>query len=63
MTKELGEALRKYNQIFEDGFPMIPLGWFYSDEELLRIVNECLEKHKDVEELGYYKEPEPDVLY
>lgn len=63
MTQELITALMKYNEIFEDGFPMTPLGWFYSDEELTKIIGECLEKCKSVKELGYYKDPEPGVLY
>ena len=47
------EKQREYVKRFDDSFPMIPLVWGRSEEELESIIDECLEKGKDVYELGY----------
>jgi len=52
------EKLNEYNERFGEGFPMIPLGWGRTDEQVMAIIEECLEKNKDVYELGYVKEEE-----
>lgn len=49
----LEEKMKQYGKKFDDGFPMIPLGWGRTDEEIIEIIDECLEKGKDVYELGY----------
>ena len=50
---DINERLDRYAETFDDGFPMIPLAWGRSDEQVCEIINECLEKGKDVYELGY----------
>lgn len=49
----MDEMLDKYAEMFDDGFPMIPLGWGRSESEIIDIIKECLDKGKDVYELGY----------
>lgn len=62
MMEKLDEKLKEYAERFDDGFPMIPLGWGKTDEEIIAIIDDCLEKGKDVYELGYVTDDE-DVLY
>ena len=52
----MGEMLVLYQKTFGEGFPMIPLAWGRSDEEIVKIIKECLKKKKDVYELGYVQE-------
>lgn len=52
---ELGIKLFQYAQKFDDEFPMIPLGWSRSDEEVIKIINRCIKEEKNVYELGYLK--------
>lgn len=59
----LWKALRKYEKRFPRGFPATPLMRGRTDEEVIAIIEECLEKGKDVEELGYYKDPKGEFLY
>ncbi|PIE54101.1 MAG: hypothetical protein CSA35_08015 [Dethiosulfovibrio peptidovorans] len=54
------KAIRRYNARFPDGFPSFPLMISSSPKEIIAIVEECLEKGKDVEELGYYTPPDID---
>lgn len=49
----MAEKLQAYYEMFNDGFPMIPLGWGRSEKEIISIIDECLKKKKDVYELGY----------
>lgn len=58
MNKELEAKMTKYAEIFEDGFPTVPLAWGRTDEELIAIIDECIDKGNDVYELGYVKEDE-----
>lgn len=48
----MDEKLDEYTARFGDGFPMIPLGFGRSEEEVIAIVDKCLELGKDVYELG-----------
>lgn len=52
------EYLRKYMEQFGDSFPMIPLGWGRTREEVIAIIKECLDKKKDVYALGYVEDDE-----
>lgn len=56
MGEELQVYLKKYADKFDDGFPMIPLASGRTDEEVIAIIQECLEKGKDVYELGYVED-------
>lgn len=49
----LEKKLAQYAKTFGDGFPMCPLGWDKSDDDIVAIIDECLDKKKDVYELGY----------
>lgn len=54
----MAEKYEQYYERFGDAFPMIPLAWGRSEEEIIAIIDECLEKNKDVYELGYVKDGE-----
>lgn len=53
MPEELLKAIKEYEQVFEDGFPTIPLVTSKPTEEVIAIIRECFEKKKDVYDLGY----------
>ena len=59
---ELEKKMQAYAQVFDDGFPMVPLGWGRSDAEIIEIIDRCLKENKDVYELGYI-ENNPDIDY
>ena len=52
------DLIEKYEEIFESGFPTIPLAWGRSRAELEKIINDCIKQGKDVYELGYVKADE-----
>lgn len=52
MDKELDIALDKYYEKFKDSFPTFPLRKL-TPEEIINIINECIDKNKNVYELGY----------
>ncbi len=58
----LDDYLEKYLDHFGDKFPMIPLGMGRNDDEIIGIIKECLEKNKDVYELGLV-EDDDNVVY
>lgn len=58
----IDEKMMEYAKRFDDGFPMIPLGWGRTEQEVIEIIDECLKKGKDVYELGYVKD-DLDVIY
>ena len=60
MEKKTVEALRKYNAKFPS-FPTIPLLRRHGDEWVIKVIEDCLAKNKDIYQLGYYKEPELGV--
>ena len=49
------QAMKRYRERFGDRFPTIPLARARTEEEVVAIINEYLEKGKDVHELGYVK--------
>ena len=49
----LMDKLREYAKRFGDGFPMYQLGRSRTDEEVIAIIDECLENGRDCYELGY----------
>ena len=59
----IAKAIWKYEERFPSGFPSVPLRRGRSDEEVIAMIEECLEKGKDVEELGYYKGPKGEFFY
>lgn len=50
--KELIEALKKYEEMFEDDFPTFSMSGL-EEGEMLKIINKCITEEKDVYELGY----------
>lgn len=59
---EVDKKMLEYAKKFDDGFPMMPLGWGRTDEQIIEIIDRCLKTGKDVYELGYI-EDDPDLLY
>lgn len=59
---ELDKKMMEYSKRFDDGFPMIPLGWGRTDEQVIEIIDKCLEKGKDAYAMGYVDD-DPDVDY
>ena len=57
----MDEKLDAYAKQFGDGFPMMPVAWGRTEEEVIEIIDECISKGKDVYELGYVEED--DILY
>lgn len=58
MNDELMLKMQEYSETFGDGFPMIPLGWGRSDEEIIALIDECIQDNKDVYEKGLVKDDE-----
>lgn len=50
---KLDEALELYEKKFDDSFPTIPLLLQKSDEEVIEIINKCINEDKDVYDMGY----------
>lgn len=50
------EKLDEYTERFGDGFPMIPVAWGRTDEEVIAIIDHCLSENKDAYTLGYVKD-------
>lgn len=52
MPKELLEALKLYIKTFDDSFPMSCMACTGPDE-IIKIIQECVEAKKDVYEMGF----------
>lgn len=52
MSEKLQKALERYKKKFNDDFPTIPFD-SREDEEVIDIIDECIEENKDVYDLGY----------
>lgn len=52
MNEKLQKALERYKKKFNDDFPTIPFE-SQEDEEIIDIIDECIEENKDVYDLGY----------
>lgn len=60
----LKKKMAEYSEKFDDGFPMIPLGWGKSEDEVIKIIDECLRENKDVYEMGFLADPlDDDIEY
>lgn len=55
------EAVKAYNEKFEDAFPSIPL-LSRPEKEVIEIVESCINNNKDVYEMGYLK-LDDDIIY
>lgn len=58
----MDEKLQEYVNKFGEGFPMMPVAWGRTEEEVIRIIDECIVKDKDAYALGYVEEDD-DVIY
>lgn len=52
MTKELEKALKAYSNKFDDGAPTYMLLEMYSEEKLIKLLNQCVEDGEDVYDKG-----------
>jgi len=64
MSEELMDLILKYGDTFGSSFPMFQMGGLEEDE-LKKILGECIEKKKTVYQLGYLLVPSknPDFYY
>jgi len=58
----MDELLQKYVDTFNEGFPMYQLGRTRTDEEIIGIIQRCLNEHKTAYDLGLVTDDE-DVDY
>lgn len=58
----MDEKLQEYAGKFGEGFPMMPVAWGRTEEEVIRIIDECISKDKDAYALGYVEEDD-NVYY
>lgn len=56
------ELLNKYADRFGESFPTFQIARTRTDAEVAEIIKECLEKNKDVYQLGYCVD-DSDILY
>lgn len=56
------DLFEEYAKRFGDGFPMIPVGFGRTEEEIEKIIKRCLDENKDAYELGYVKDDD-EVIY
>lgn len=62
VPEELVKAMEDYERVFSDNFPADPLVVSRPPEEVISIIRECLDKKKDVYELGYLSLDE-NIMY
>lgn len=60
MNEKLQKALERYKEKFNDDLPTIPFE-SQEDEEIIDIIDECIEENKDVYDLGYLSLD--DIMY
>lgn len=60
MNEKLQKVLERYKEKFNDDFPTIPFE-SQEDEEIIDIIDECIEENKDVYDLGYLSLD--DIMY
>jgi len=60
MSEKLQKALERYKKKFNDDFPTIPFD-SREDDEIVDIIDECIEENKDVYDLGYLSLD--DIMY
>ena len=56
------KLFEEYAKRFDDGFPMIPLGFGRTEKEVESLVKRCLKEGKDAYELGLVKDDD-EVIY
>lgn len=56
MMNMLEEKLNQYEKAFDEGFPTYPLMLSKTDDEIIEVIDKCLDSGKDVYELGILKD-------
>lgn len=56
------KIMDEYAKNFQDTFPTIPLMWHHSENWCMDVAKECIQKGKDVYELGYCQKVDDDTL-
>ena len=59
---EFEEKLNMYEKTFGESFPTYPLMLSKTDEEMIEIIDRCLDAEQDVYEMGILKD-DPDSKY
>lgn len=59
---ELDKALKLYEQTFGEAFPMFPMRTTTTTNEVVDIINKCIDNNKDVYDMGYLS-LNADVIY
>lgn len=59
---EFEEKLNMYEKTFGESFPTYPLMMSRTDEEIIEIIDKCLDADKDVYAMGILKD-DPNVKY
>lgn len=59
---KLEEKMNQYEDAFGESFPTYPLMLTRTDDEIIAIIDRCLDAGKDVYEMGILKD-DPDVKY
>ena len=62
MGEKLEKALMEYEEMFDDGFPTIPLAFGRTDEEVIGMIENCIVNKKDVYDMGILT-LDNDILY
>lgn len=52
MADRLEAKLDEYAERFDDGFPMMPLAWGRTDDEVIELIDKCLDEGKDAYDMG-----------
>lgn len=59
---KLEKKLQEYRERFREGFPTFQLMRSRTDDEVIEIIDECLEKGRDAYDLGYVSD-DPGMDY
>ena len=59
----LERLLKEYAEKFGDGFPMIPVAWGITEEEVCEMIKKCIDEGKDAYEMGLVDDIDDDVMY
>ena len=58
MSEAIERLMEEYWEMFGETFPTIPLAWDSTDDEVEKMLRECIGKKKTAYQLGMVKEGE-----
>ena len=61
MTTKLLEFLERYTKQFSEGFPTYQLARTRDENEVIKIIQECLKEGKTVYDMGYLDEESENI--